>query len=570
LPYALTLLTTAALAAGLALYTYGRRGERPGASTFAGLLVALTWLAATTAFQMLSPALSGKVLAETLKFAGTAALSPLWLAFALRYTRRTHWLTMRNRSLLALPGLVSVSLAATNPLHHLVWRGFQIDPLSPGLVVEGFGPVFWVFNLFHYGFILLAALIYALAYVPAAPVFRRQIGVMVAGALIPLLGHTIYLSGLYPLPGLDLTPFTFAISAVLLATGLFRYSLLDLQPIAARVVMNHLDDGVVVLDQEDRVVDLNPAARQLLGVTEAAIGQPAPPALRPAAGVEAQAIQIGQEEPRRWYRLTVSGLRDLNQHPVGRVVVLRDVTDEHLLQRLRGDLTHMLVHDLSNPLSAMHMALEMVHIQDNGPGQPPTVGPDAHEALEIVRRSNLRAQRLIASLLDISRLESGHMPVNRQPVNAVDLASGVARDLRPLADERGLALGLRLPDNLPAVLADPDLLDRVLRNLLSNAIKFTPRGGEATLTAAAGASEVTFTVSDNGNGLPDSVRARLFEKFVRGTSSPHGHGLGLAFCKLAVDTMGGHIWADGGAPGDAGVGAGAPRGAAFHFTLPRA
>jgi signal transduction histidine kinase len=240
------------------------------------------------------------------------------------------------------------------------------------------------------------------------------------------------------------------------------------------------------------------------------------------------------------------------------VALLHDVTDEHLLEKLRSDLTHMLIHDLSNPLSAMQMALEMV--QPKGSEQPLLSGQEAREALEIVRRSNVRAQRMISSLLDVTRLESGHMPVDQQKVQAAGLAETAVRDMRALADARGLGVAVDMPPDLPPVQADAELLDRVLRNLLSNAIKFTPAGGAVQVTARCQGEHVIFTVRDNGLGLPLHVQTRLFEKFVRGSAGPQGHGLGLAFCKLAVEAMGGRIWVES-QPGD---------GAAFHFTLPQA
>jgi signal transduction histidine kinase len=559
------LLATAAATAALSMYTYGRRRERPEASTFALLLLAVTWQAGSAAIEMLSPALTGKVRAEIAKFAGTAALSPLWLAFALRYTRRGHWLNGATRVGLALPGLAAFLLALTNDAHHWMWTGFRLDPASPAVVIEGHGPAFWIFAAIHYGFILGAAALYMSAYGPAAPVFRQQIVLMVAGALIPLLGHTVYLARVYPVPGLDLTPFSFGLSAVLLATGLFRFGLLDLQPIATREVLNYLSDGVVVLDAAGRVMDLNPAARRVLGLDDDAVGRPAPAILQAQGALHGSApdqmpepVQIGSGEQRRWYQVTFSLLRDGSQRVVGRVALLHDVTDEHLLQKLRSDLTNMLIHDLSNPLSAMQMALEMV--QPQGSEQPLLSGREAREALEIVHRSNARAQRMISSLLDVTRLESGHMPVEQESVRAAELAETAVEDMRALADARGLGVALDLPLDLPPVQADADLLDRVLRNLLSNAIKFTPTGGAVEVTARCNSTHVVFTVRDNGQGLPLHVQTRLFEKFVRGSAGPQGHGLGLAFCKLAVEAMGGRIWVES-QPG---------HGAAFHFTLPQA
>jgi signal transduction histidine kinase len=227
---------------------------------------------------------------------------------------------------------------------------------------------------------------------------------------------------------------------------------------------------------------------------------------------------------------------------------------------MRDDLTHMLIHDLSNPLAAMQMALEMVQITDGEPDQPLAAGREARDALEIVRRSNQRAQRLVTSLLDISRLESGSVQVEADALRAGPLVETILAELQPWADEHQLALRRDLAADLPAVWADADLLDRVLRNLLGNAIKYTPAGGQITLSICPAAEEARFSVRDTGPGLPARVEEQLFSKFVRGVGPGHGHGLGLAFCKLAVEAMHGRIWAES-QPG---------LGTAFHFTLPLA
>jgi two-component system, NtrC family, sensor histidine kinase KinB len=315
------------------------------------------------------------------------------------------------------------------------------------------------------------------------------------------------------------------------------------------------------------VIDLNPAARRLLGLTDQAIGRLAPPALMEAAaayeaaqgnGAAAPARQFGSDEGGRWYRVEVSPMRDAYQAPLGRVALFIDVTHERELAQLRSDLTHMLIHDLSNPLSAMQMALEMVQPAELGPNEPLANGPEAREAVNIIRRSNERAQRLVSGLLDVSRLESGSMDVEPEAVNAFILMEELRRELLPWAEENKLALRLEPAPGLPEVRADYELLDRVLRNLVGNAIKYTPAGGQITVRAQPEAAGVCFTVADNGRGLPEYVQQRLFQKFVRGPGPRHGHGLGLAFCKLAVEAMGGRIWAES-APG---------QGTAFHFTLP--
>ncbi len=234
------------------------------------------------------------------------------------------------------------------------------------------------------------------------------------------------------------------------------------------------------------------------------------------------------------------------------MAVFHEVTHARELHQLRDDLAHMLVHDLRSPIGAIHSVLKML-AQDAR-----TLG---HERLlkgiDIAKRSSERAQRLVDSLLDINQLEGGRMPVHTEVVSFGMLLDSVLTEMQPLAENRRIAITANISRRLPHVRADPQLLDRILRNLMSNALKFTPTDGHVDLQASSNPEGIVFTIRDDGPGISPKVHSRLFEKFV--TSNPaHGLGLGLAFSKLAIETMGGHIWAD----------SVRESGAAFHFTLP--
>jgi PAS domain-containing protein len=271
----------------------------------------------------------------------------LWLAFALRYTRRTGRLNWATRLLFTLPGLIAFVLSLTSQQDPLVWQMPGLQAGSPALVYTP-GVAYLESLAAQYLFVLAAVVVFVQAYPQAASVYRPQFGLMIAGALVPLGANALSLVGLHPVRGLDLMPYGFMFSAVLLAAGLFSLGLLDVQPVAARAVFDHLRDAVLVLDRSDRLIDHNPAARRLFDLDDSAVGQLAPPAVREAGGEGAE-FAVMRDGVRRWHRLESSPLVDPYQRPIGRVVLLRDVTDEHTLQQLREDLTHMLVHDLNNP-----------------------------------------------------------------------------------------------------------------------------------------------------------------------------------------------------------------------------
>ena len=178
----------------------------------------------------------------------------------------------------------------------------------------------------------------------------------------------------------------------------------------------------------------------------------------------------------------------------------------------------------------------------------------------IALNSTQRMLSLVNAILDVNRLESGQMPLVREPLSLHEAVTEVFRLQLPLVMEKNLRLENTVAPELPAPYVDGGLVRRVLQNLVGNAIKFTPDDGNIRVSAAAepGGSRVQVTVRDSGPGLPPEVRGNLFQKFVTGRHRERGSGLGLAYCRLAIEAHGGRIWASS-EPG---------RGAVFHFTLP--
>ncbi len=235
--------------------------------------------------------------------------------------------------------------------------------------------------------------------------------------------------------------------------------------------------------------------------------------------------------------------------------MLRDMTERKYLDNLRDDLTAMIYHDLHSPLANIISSLDMLATVS-----PPEDSEMAQSVLTIARRSTARIQRLISSLLDVNRLESGQ-PVGEKLSIALNVIVEDAFDaVRPMTDNRRQSLDKDLAARLPPVFVDTDMIRRVLINLLENASKYTPQGGKIETGARLDGDWVQVWIQDNGPGIPVTDQDRIFDKFTRlkGKDSPSGLGVGLAFCRLAVHGHGGRIWVES-KPG---------QGARFAFTLP--
>lgn len=236
--------------------------------------------------------------------------------------------------------------------------------------------------------------------------------------------------------------------------------------------------------------------------------------------------------------------------------VLHDITERLELERVREDLTHMIVHDLRNPLSSIMSSLELIHMAL----KDPTVRISLDDLFNVAQRSGERLFGLIDSILDIARLESGKTKLTWQRIDIGKTVDEALEQVRPVAISRGIHLETCVPDDLPELAGDQGLILRVVANLLDNAIKFTPPEGTIRIVVERpSADTVLFAVSDTGPGIPPEYQQRIFDRFARVPDQRvPGTGIGLAFCKLAVEAHGGRIWVES-PPGG---------GATFKFTLP--
>jgi signal transduction histidine kinase len=227
------------------------------------------------------------------------------------------------------------------------------------------------------------------------------------------------------------------------------------------------------------------------------------------------------------------------------------------LEQLRDSLTHMVVHDLRTPLTSLLTGLYSME----------TMGPMDEYQEEFWRMAVAGGETLLGminDLLDVSKMEDGSLRLMYSNPTPEGLIERVVRQIEPLCREKNLELRTEIQPKLPILTADDDKLRRVLVNLLGNAIKFTPPGGTVSIIARAGdcGDVVRFSIRDTGEGIPREAFGRIFEKFgqveTRNAGQRNSTGLGLTFCKMAVEAHGGTIWVES----ELG------QGSKFSFTVP--
>jgi NtrC-family two-component system sensor histidine kinase KinB len=237
------------------------------------------------------------------------------------------------------------------------------------------------------------------------------------------------------------------------------------------------------------------------------------------------------------------------------VWVEQDISAQMELEQLREDLTSMVYHDLRGPLHTIYssiVTLTKLLARENS--------SVVKDLLDVGARSTKQLSRLVESLLDIQRLEEGKAVLNAKSISIHALLAEASQLVNPLIHESEQKLKLDFSDELPLLTCDADMILRVITNLMENAVKYTPKGGQITLSARQVTNAVRISVNDSGPGIAPDMQGKIFEKFsrVKYQDAPKGVGLGLAFCRLAVEAHGGRIWVE----------SEPQHGSSFIFTLP--
>ena len=317
---------------------------------------------------------------------------------------------------------------------------------------------------------------------------------------------------------------------------------------ALTAVLTHMADGVVITDGKGRVRLVNPAAAQMLGFSQdTVIGKSFVAVAR-----DHQAVQVwrncrasGEEQSEAvemvghgpFLRVVATPLRGTPQD--GYLVLLQNLTQIRRLETVRRDFISNISHELRTPLASLKALVDTLH--DGALDDPPV----AHRFLEHMETEVDAMTQMVQELLELSRIESGQVPLRLKPTPVADVVLPPVERLRTQAERAGLRLTVDLPPNLPPLLADAERVQQVVTNLVHNSIKFTPSGGQVTLSAEPAGNEVIISVRDTGVGIPVNDLPRIFERFYKAdrARSGGGTGLGLAIAKHIVLAHGGRVWA---------------------------
>ncbi len=338
-----------------------------------------------------------------------------------------------------------------------------------------------------------------------------------------------------------------------------RTSVVDAERARLAAVLDRMTDGVLIADSNGQIQFANPAIERLFD-TNQAVGRRLVEVLRQHQLVEAwqrsretgEAQEESVEIPARRRFLQLVVLPDRQTH--GSLLLVQDLTRVRRLETVRRDFISNVSHELRTPLASLKALTETLR---DGALEDPKA---AHRFLGRIETEVDALTQMATELLELSRIESGQVPLQRKAVPATALLLSAAERMRAQVERAGLVLRLDTAQDMTEVLADPPRMEQVLVNLIHNAVKFTPPGGEVILAAQTEADFVRFSVRDTGVGIPADDLERIFERFYKAdrARSGGGTGLGLSISRHLVEAHGGRIWAES-TEGD---------GSTFYFTIP--
>jgi PAS domain S-box-containing protein len=535
--YAPVAFVASAVAVAFAVVMW-RSKRGPGTRALVALALGAAWWSALYGLELTSTTLPAKLLFGRLAYLGIVVVPVAWAAFAVAYTGRGDRLTPKSVGLLAAPAVLAAVLPWTSGSSTLFWASTSLTATDSGVLLAiEYGPAFWLWSAYAYS-LLTAGTVLLLWSVPTDPrLFRSQTVLLVVGVAAPWLANLAYLGRLFGPGTLDLTPLGFVVSALALGSGLQRYQLLDVHPavgvFARERLVERMADPVVVLTGEGRVVDLNRSARSVLDVTpDEAVGAsletvaPALAAVVERADGDDTTFQTGT--PPRHYEVRASPIDDDHRGPVGRLVTLRDVTEQTRRERQLAVLERVLRHDLRNDIAAIR-AGSTILLDD----------PGNERFATLVAKKAVEMGDLIETIHEVEQtLEAGG-----PTVSTVDIVSVV--------DERVEAARHAFPEatvetDHPAAgwVETTTLVSSVIDNLVENAVEHNDTDEphvQVTVDRVTEGEHAAFEVrvADNGPGIPTHDRRAL----VSGdeASLENASGLGLWLVNWLVTESGGEV-----------------------------
>jgi signal transduction histidine kinase len=569
------LLITAALNFMLALYSLRYR-KSPGILIYFFLLLAISFYSYGYAYELQSNKPESLLYWLHIEYIGISFIPSLLIMLALRYTGRVRILKPWLIILLVLYGMVILYLQFTN-FRGFFYHNFDLV-FSENIVFANFGhgPAYWVHQFVMNIILLICTILYFLNIGKTKGLNRIRAYIMFISCIIPYIIYLNYILGYRP-HNLDLNPFSFTLVGFLFALGVFRFQLLEYLPITFEHVFDSMADGVVILDNQGKLVSYNQSASQLFPQLNVRMKGESPdiilkklPSLSDLQDGYETDIEIPANDNPAYYHVRVVTIKNERNKPKGRTIIFTNVTERRLkenklvqkekalkgLNASKDKFLALIGHDLRNSFHLMINLSDMLigNIEmDNKEG--------ALKKANIIYDTSVGTYHLLQNLLEWALLQQKGMQLKKTSQNIIALVNDEIQGLKTLFEQKELTIS-HITEKPVMVMADREMIRTILRNLISNAIKYSYPGGNIRITEIVKPESLTVSIHDNGIGMTAEEQELLFgaEGILtkKGTAAEDGTGLGLRLCREFILLHHGEI----------SVTSEPEKGSTFSFTIP--
>ncbi|MBN2553433.1 MAG: PAS domain S-box protein [Spirochaetales bacterium] len=578
LPWQFTPYTVPVFLAALVTFTCGIVLWRGGSarSRFAGLLLLdlSLWMIGYL-LELTATRLTPKILAQNLQFGAGAFISVTWFAFVTTYSGQGRWLRTEVLLPLGIVPLLTLALLATNRWHNLVVHDLSLNTSGPFIILNrSWGPWYYFTIAYTYLLILIGTVLLFRVYLRAKQPERGQTGVLIIGIIFPWVSSFMDMLEVNTrfLYGFDFTPFGFLLTGLIITWSIFYYHFGGIIPISYETAVNNMSDGVLVADPEGRIVSLNAAAAQIFEHAGDNLVGDTLKELIPNGCLANGWTGEHRREPERETVLRIPGNQRTyslrrswvfkQEQPISQILVLRDIseriqTEQELLEakslaeeanQAKSEFLANMSHELRTPLHQIIGFADLLVNQQVGK----LTGTQA-EYVQDVLDSGRNLLELINDIVEITKIETGMLEIQRDPVSPSEILGGTLTLLREKAVKHGINITLdsdKLPDTL---LLDVRKLKQALFNIVSKAVALTADGGRVLLKIRfdgeeqplRGELEILVTCFDVVISREDQQNIfRPFEQVKSSSDHPDmARGSGLALARRLMELQGGRIWA---------------------------
>ncbi|MBU7047850.1 MAG: PAS domain S-box protein [Theionarchaea archaeon] len=436
------------------------------------------------------------------------ALPTIWFIYILYHTNHEKWLNYRILALLSIMPLITLVLAITNESHHLIWKSFTLNMDGPFLFLnETNGIWFEIYTVYAFALVICGILPLIHTF-QSYPLYRWQTGGLLIGIAITAFSSVMSVTDLNPFPYVDLIPFALTVTNLTVAVSLFRFRLGDLVPMARETIIESMSDSIIVLDSENRIVDLNPSAHFLIGGSSLqVVGKQVDgvwpewsSTIEPVSSEKGKEVVLNSNGVKRIYDVEISPLIDWQDITIGKVVVLRDITDRKRGEQVKASLREKEVllkeihHRVKNNLQIIISLLSL---------QSQYVKDKKYEEMLKESQNRIRTMALIHEKL--------YQSENLANIDFHEYMRTLVQDMAQSygAQKKEISLTLDLEDislGIDAAIPCGLILNELVSNSLIHAF---PEGkGDIKIFLHSYGDYIELKVSDNGIGLPEGLDFR--------------------------------------------------------------